>query len=796
MKAHCSGFSIGSVIAIAAASPAVANVVNVQISEQPASTRAEEAEEIIVTARRRDEAAQTVPVAVTALSSLALDRGGVRDVQELTRAAPSVTFGVSSRGASVPFFSIRGISTFDVTGTLDPTIGIYLNDVIQQRPNGVLSSFYDMASVQILRGPQGTLFGRNTIGGAILVGTQKPTDEFEGYVQAKAGNYGMRGIEGALNVPVTERFLVRVAGFRSKRDGYVRSDVTGQDLSDQNDWGLRGSVLWEPFDGFRTTTIASYYKNDGNGIGTVTPGLYPVGAFTAGIIINANSQVADAGNRAAIVAAGAYSQAHPYRNLANEIQFDRTRAFDISNTSTLALTDELQLKNIFGYRHVRSNQKFDTDASAARVQSLETANNFRQVTNEFQLLGSYDALDFIAGLYYFRERGTDFNSAYTSVPLARINNPASRSTTGGLITNISYSAFGSLTYRFTDRLTASAGVRYTRDKRKIDLRSFTTNLPLSGSPTVVCNVGPTLSVEPGAGPNGETVVTQAVSAPPCHLSDSATFSDITYSVDVNYKLSNGLFIYATHRRGYNAGAFNARAIISVQSNLAGSETLKDIEVGVKSDFHLGGMPARLNVAGYYGWYDDIKRQLQLPPVLLNGAARTITSLSNTASAHISGVEVEAMLKPLPGFDLGGYFSYNRTQYTNFIDRSFNPPLDRKNDLFGYAPKYTGNITARYTAPMELLDSEAAIQFNYFVTSRFNSQMANQPVYTIIKGYDLLNARLEFNRIGGSTIDAAFFVNNLTNRKYFTGGHATASVGVASWSVGSPRLYGLQLRYSF
>ena len=781
------------IAAVTLAAPMPDTITPSAADESPAEPVA--GEEILVTARRRDEAAQTVPVAVTALGGKALERGSIRDVQDLTRSAPSVTFGVSSRGASVPFFSIRGISTFDVTGTLDPTIGIYMNDVIQQRPNGVLASFYDMKSVQILRGPQGTLFGRNTIGGAILVSTQTPTDRLEGYLQARAGNYDLRGVEGAVNIPVAEGLRARFAGFRTKRDGYVISGTTGQALSDQNDWGVRGSVAWEPFDGFVTTTVASYYRNNGNGIGTVTPGLYPVGAFTAGIIINANSQVADAGNRAAIAAAGLYSAQRPYRNLANEIQFDRTRAFDVSNTSVLELTDRLKLKNIFGYRHVRSHQNFDTDASAARVQSLETTNNFKQLTEEVQILGHFDKFDFIAGLYYFRERGTDFNSAYTGVPLARIDNPASRSTTGGLITNTSYSAFGSLTYKFTDRLTASAGARYTKDRRKVDLRSFTTNLPLS-TPTVVCNVGPTTSIVPGGGPNGETLVTQAVTAPPCHLPNSAKFDDITYSFDVNYKAADGLFFYAAHRRGYNAGAFNARAIVSVQSNIAGSETLKDVEIGMKSDLRVGGMPVRFNVAAYYGWYDDIKRQLQLPAVILNGAPRTITSLSNTATAHISGIEIENMLRPLPGLEISSFFAYNRTNYTNFIDLSFTPPLNRKNDLFGYAPKYTGSVTVRYTRNIIQLDSEAAIQLNYFSTSRFNFQMSNQPIYTIVKGYDLINVRLELNKIAGSGIDAALFVNNLTDRKYFTGGHATASVGVASYSVGAPRMYGLQLRYSF
>ncbi len=750
--------------------------------------------DIIVTARRREESLQRVPVAVTALGGDDIQKLQVINVQDLTRAAPSVTIGASTRGGGVPFLSIRGISSADVNAGIDPSIGIYFNEVIQNRPNGVLSSLYDIGSVQVLRGPQGTLFGRNTVGGAILVNSRAPTDRLEGYGRGTIGNYDYRSVEGALNLPLAPWAKLRVAGRLDRRDGYVRSVTTGQDLNDLHNAGGRATLLLEPASNLSSTTIVSFYDQNANGTGVTTPGLYPVGSVSGGLVVNANSNVADAANRRLIAAAGALRRTNFYRNAANEIQEDRVHTFDVNNNTRFDLSDEIAIKNIFGYRETRFNAIFDQDGSAARQLTVGTIHDFRQYSEELQLIGSFGKLDFLAGLYYFKEAGTEFSTAFTSIPFAQINTPAAFSRTGGFVRNTSYSGFVNATYALTDRLKASAGVRYTKDRRHVDLRSVNISNPLT-NPVANCNLGTVVSITPGAGPNGADVVV-TTPANPCSLKRTETFSEPTYSVDLSWQASDAVLLYAAHRRGYHSGALNVRATYALPTDLARPEFLDDIEVGVKSRFNAGGVPMRLNVAGYYGWYKDIQRSVTFPAIVLNGVVRLPSGITNAAKAHIYGLEVEYNATPFRGFDINAFFAYNETGYDKYIDAALTPALDRSGDLFSYAPKYTAGATARYTFDIGSGGSTGAVQLNYFHTSKFNTTLGFQPVYTILPSYDLFNGRVEWNKVGGSGVDLAVFANNLFKKKYYTGGAGIASVGVAGQVPGAPRMYGLEATIRF
>lgn len=748
--------------------------------------------EIVVTARRVSERLRDVPVAVTALRGDTVEKLDLKDVADLRRAVPSFSLGGNVKGGSVPYFAIRGIGNGDTISTYDPTVGVYVNDVVQQRANGVLSTFYDIESVQVLRGPQGTLFGRNTIAGAILVNTRAPDPEFGGYAKVGFGNFDYKTFEGALNVPVNDVLRFRFAGKVNRRDGFVRSDFTGQRLSDLRDESFRASMRIDS-DPIRMDTVFSYYNEHSNGLGATTPGLYAPGPVGSGIVVAANNNVADAGNRALIAQAGAYSQQNFYRNLANEVQFNKIRSYDLSNTITAELSENFTLKNIFGFRDVKSDALFDADSSAARQVTVRTPNHFTQFTNETQLQAKFGRLSGILGGYYFFEEGDDGTLSYFAVPLALRATPPALINTRGHVRNKAISAFGSVTYELIDGLKITGGARWTKDFRFVDIQSRNILNPTTATPTIVCSVGTVTSFTPGAGPNGEDVYT-TIPANPCSLPLSKSVSEPTYSIDISYKINPDVMVYAAHRKGYHSGGWDLRQIFD-RRIFTGAERLRDIEIGTKSKFDIGGVPVVLNIAGYYGWYTGIQRTAALPNVILNGVLRAFSNTLNAAKGHTYGVEVEYGIEPVRGLNLSGYVSYNRAGYDEFLDPSFNPPLDRSNERFGLAPKLTLGATVAYSADLGSA-GRGMVQLNYFHTSKFNGSTSNDVIYSEMPAYDLLNARVELNKVAGTGLDLALFVNNLTDKKYFTGGQPVPQLGYSQRIVGAPRMFGVEARFRF
>ncbi|MGE0383180.1 MAG: TonB-dependent receptor [Gammaproteobacteria bacterium] len=752
-------------------------------------------QEIVVTARRREEAIQSVPVAVTAIAGADLGKMSVVNTDDLMRNVPSLTFGIGTRSGSVPFYGIRGVNSFDVVGALDPAVGIYMNEVVQQRANGVSQALYDIDSVQVLKGPQGTLFGRNTTGGAILISSRKPGREFGGYLDARAGDYGYGDVEGAVNVPLAPWAQARVAGKWVTRDGYVHARTTGQDQSDLGSYGVRASLALQPTDSIETTTVYSLFRQQTNGTGGVTPGLFPGNVFSGNAVVNPTTRnVADAGNRAAIAAAGALGAQDFYLSDSNELLEDDVRTWDITNVTTLNWNDELSFKNIVGYRRIHAGSVADADGAFARQLTVITKNSFEQISEEFQVLWNRGPWEALAGIYWFRESGTDEAFSFTSIPLARIGNPAAQGVTGAEITNESISGFAHVTYAFSDRIKGSAGVRVTHDDRTITLGSRNISNPFT-NPVSVCSIGQTISNVAGAGPLGENVITTAV-ANPCALTKEIGFDEATWSLSIDYKFDDDTLLYIAHHKGYRSGAFNQRATFEIPDDFAQPEFLYDVEAGIKTDFEGEYFRGRFNLAGYYGWYDDIQRTISLSAVILNGVRRIPASLGNAASGNISGLEAELTLLPSDALEITAFYSYNQAEYEEWTDNSVTPALDRSTAAFPYAPMHTGGVTARYTIP-EVLGGDLVLQGNYYGRSKTETTSAtNYPVYASLDPYNLFNLRVELNQPFGQPMNLGLFVNNVFDEEYHVGGAPVPAVGTAVLFPGPPRMFGVQLKYTF
>lgn len=704
--------------------------------------------DIVVTARRREERLQDVPVSVSVQTGTQLAARGIATVADLGRLAPSLTVSPSPRGGNTPSFVIRGQRLIDFAPTLDPVVVLYFNEVPFMRPNGLNAALFDIQNVQVLRGPQGTLFGRNSTGGAVLISTNLPdTSAVKGRVAATYGNYDHYGLEGMINLPLGEGIALRVAGVRSKRDGYMRNRDTGFRQSNENYDAERLTLLLEPTDGIRSVTYANRFHSSDNGAASQ---IYAYGPA-------ASSRPFEAALRAEI----AKNQAQKFTFGADINGLERTRTWDVSNVTTIELADTLKFKNIIGYRRIKAQSIYDLDASNVFIQRQVAGNaSNRQFSEEAQIQGEGANYDFVGGLFYLRESGSDIGQSRLG------SSPSVLRVSGLYYLNRSLSGFASGNYRFPgiEGLSISAGVRYTHDERRVDGLQR-----VGGACAFRLNSGQLL---------GE----------PCLYRSSAKFNEPSWSASLNYKVDQNLLLYVAHRHGYRAGGLQSRATTEQATVPFNPEKVNDIELGSKFDFTLGDVRGRLNADVFYAKYKSIQKLSSF--VGANGTL--VSAILNAASSTVKGFETELTLAPARNLELAGSVGYVDPKYKSFL----NGGVDISNTPFGYVAKWTINAQATWTLPVPESTGEIVANVNYRYQSGFYDSDVPQP-FSFVQGYSLTNARIDWNKIGGTGIGASVYVNNIFNKAYYPyGTNLINSLGFASRFVGPPRLYGVQLRYAF
>lgn len=707
-------------------------------------------DDIVVTARRKEERLMDVPVAVTAKSGEALRAEGVQTLLDLGRVAPSLTVSQSPRGSNTPSFTMRGQRVIDTSLVLDPVVVNYFNEVPFMRPQGLNAALFDIQSVQVLRGPQGTLFGRNTTGGAVLVTTVQPSDRLEGNFETTVGNYSLLDAKGAFNIPLGEGAALRIAGTIRTREGFMRDRATGYDTNSQNYKAARATLKLEPTDDITSTFYGNYFQSKDHGTANVIYAVNPAIASLAPVLARLNAEVAA-------------NRADPWSFINNDVPSETAKTYDFSNTTTINLSDSLVLKNVAGYRKINTFSKWDIDGSSLFLLRFNGESHIRQFSEELQLQGSSRALDWIVGMFYFNEKGSDI--ATSNLP----SSPTVDRPSGVYAKNVSYSAFASGTYRFGETgLSLNLGFRYTHDKKVSDGLQKTGNS---------CTF---------------RLLDGTVIAPPCLYHQEVSFNEPSWLASLNYKLNDELMVYAAHRHGYRAGGLQSRATSQAAALPYDPEKVDDVELGLKIDTDLGGMAKlRFNVAAYQAWYKDIQRQVSfISPI----SGTLVSSIFNAAKSRIRGLEVEATLQPVAGLSLSGSFSYTDPKYKSFINNGVDVAAITP---FGYIPKYTANAQISYTLPADDKGGEIMGTAGYRYQSRYYSADVVVPVGGYIDGWDLVNLRLDYNNIGGSGIGLSAYVNNLFNKAYFAyATNLTASSGYANGLRGDPRMYGVSARFEF
>jgi iron complex outermembrane receptor protein len=727
--------------------------------------------EIVVTARRRAERLQDVPVAITAVSGDTLRAANIVQVQDLQQKVPGLTIQPSSFGSNVLQVAIRGQRQFDPYLTKDPAVAVYFADVVQNRPQGLNAGMFDLDSVQVLKGPQGTLFGRNTTGGAMIITPTAPTDRLEGYILAGFGNYNAKRAEGALNVPLTDWAALRVAGSLQRRDGYTQDVTTGQKLDDEHKDSWRVSLRLTPGAGIENRLVVNGFTAHENGIGYKLLGVLPGIGF---------------GSSPNVLAELARVQSLPYHSTTSDLRLKTDiQTLSVSNTTEIEVASDMTIRNIAGYRYTESHTPFDfdgssltfTDATGHVIPFFHSREDMtdRQYSDELQILGKiFDrSLDYIFGGYYFLEKGSDRQQTGGQGGITTNGiYQGDRITYADPVRNEAYSGFAQFTYRlpFLNGVSLTAGGRLNHDRREITTR----NLISDGTCRLVDGSGQVLN--------------------PCMASYGKSFNRFTYTLSADWKVAPDVLLYIAHRKGYRTGGFNISATTPNQFTPFQPEDVQDYEIGLKTSFHMGGGSGKFNVAVYDQDYKNIQRN---QGSLINGVfTQTIV---NAAAARIKGFEAELSLRPVRFLDFGVNVAHIDARYTNWISNG----VDISGSMFAGAPEWTFSGNAGVTVPVG--QSELAIRGDLYHQSRTNMSDNNwiaaqgrvSPT-SIIPGYVLLNGRIELRKVAGTGVTVALWGKNLADEHYIASGTELANTGLGYTSgfLGAPRTYGVELSTKF
>ncbi|MEG3123829.1 TonB-dependent receptor [Sphingomonas sp. GB1N7] len=753
----------------------------VQAQETPPTeaTVAADDGEIVITARRREERAQTVPVSVTAFNDAMLRDKAVTTISDLTYITPGLNVAPQT-SRDTPSLVIRG-QRRAVSGAGAPAVVTYFADVPLPNEGSIMPTF-DIGSIQVLKGPQGTLFGRNTTGGALLVYGKAPSYIFGGYAEATYGSYDERTFEGAINVPIiADAVALRVAGQITRRDGYTKNIGVGGNLDDRHADAIRASLLIEPFSGVSNTTIFDYNRARENGTGLVANGVFPNPAVAGGG--NARTAAArpffDCGVAGCDVdIALADQRARGVRTVATNIAPRSDRDFwGVANT-TLVEGAVVSAKNIFGYRSTRVLSARDYDGTPLATYEGEATVNVQQVSNEFQLFGKAfaDRLDWIVGGFYLKSQPNGLNNSVTRSAYRG----GAQTSVENYISTESKAVFAQIGVDLAgvvDGLKLNAGGRYTWDSSSGCTVSAATTVPTIGSAACASRGG---------------------------ISGAADSKAPTWTIGLDYKVNGDVFTYIVARRGYRSGGFNrgglAPTLAPYQSYAP--ETITDLEGGIKASWLMGDVRSRFNIAVYRGKYANVQRALTLGANFDgdNNAANDANSLIiNAAKATISGAEFDAAFT-LKGVTLSGFGSYTDAHYDQYDAIPVFVPLLGANPVankFSYTPAWTLGAAVRYTHRLGGDLGDIGLNVNYFWSDKV--WYVERPLDTngIQKPYKLVNAKIDWSNIGKRGIDLGVFVRNMFDTNFASaGGVVTPAITTTTLVYNEPRVVGVQLRYSF
>lgn len=711
-------------------------------AQQAADARAGESAappEIIVTAERRTANIMDVPLAVTAVSGDRLQEGGARDIRDLQQFVPNIQFNPVSAASAATIF-IRGVGISDFNANNTGAVGVYVDDVFLAASAGKLFSMFDPASIEVLRGPQGTLYGRNTTGGAIRFTSKQPTDEFSGNATLSYGNLNDVRIDAGIGGPIVDdKLKFRVAGFRETRDGYLTNLVTGKKLNDIDNWAARLILEFTPTSETSIKLAVHGGQNLGGARQFVFRGQLPGNTDLSG-----------------------------YTPATNDID---TQSYNVEGLeridnygTSLRIEHDLgwgSATSISAYEAVKRRTEGDYDNSPADILTGFYRENPRQFSQELRLQSNSERkLRWIVGGYFlsdrlktnsnldllglFRDPTAPYNGAIPSAFIGNLNFPYTQKTKA-------FAAFGQVDYGVTDALTATVGLRYSRDKIDMNYRSFYLE------------------------PEGPIPGTELV------FIDSRSFDDLSYRFALNYKIDKDNLVYASYSTGYNAGGFPGGSATSLaELKPYDSEKLYALEAGYKGS--LLDRRLRLALTGFYYDYKNIQVY-----ILDDTGVLPVQRKGNAKGAEIYGFEAELTARPVRSLELSLAGGYTHSQYRTFVV----PPNDYTGNRLTNSPKFTVSGSVQYTHDVGSAGKIIG-RVEGFAQSAVFFQPANQKLYGE-SGYYQLNAQLIY-RPAPTGVEFSLWAKNFTNRRYVTAIYPIVTSDAVGYN--DPRTYGIRFGYRF
>ena len=757
-------------------------------------------EEVLVTARRREESAQRVPIPITALSADRLLSRGITDVANVEQLTPNMSFNARSFSRHTAQIFIRGIGQVNVGPTQDPKVGVYVDGVYLGRPQGTIFDLLDVERIEVLRGPQGTLFGRNTTAGVVQVITKKPDAEFDATVRGGIGNAGQVSAEGMVNLPLIDGVLAGRVAFQMRKDDGWMKDASGREWNTTDSRSLRGRLLWTPNDAVKVSLAAEFYRAD------ETAGLAdceellggPTGFNFFPLVFGVYDELSRA----------CRPDGNPYRsndNDENGLEMD---------TDSLALTvgwdvGGLTLTSITAWRDMKARNGswgLGTDFRGGPSFHIEVLQDLKspydQLSQELRVGGNAfgERLTWIAGLYGFTENAASRNwvpimrglpppTDPAQAPLWNAPHPAF-GTLGNFVqfvqrfnsrrqeldaTNRSWAGFAEATFDVTERWAVTAGWRWTKDTREFKRSQWLADF--SFDPRFFC---------PGnTGPDGRALRS--------YCKREVSYSQSTPRAIVNYTPTDDLMLYASYSRGYSSGGMNG----DIRMRPYEPEISDNWEAGMKSQWF--DRRLQLNASVFQNDYEN--QQITVGRVV---DGRPIADLINAQRATIRGVELELLATPAAGWFVTLTYGFQEGEYDEFtvVDNRINPVTFEETrevrdlsdtEFLDFSPPRNLNVSVAREFPLGGGGSlTAQIGYNYrgpaysaLAITRLNRH--RQP------SYELVDARLRWDLANGRT-SVSLWGTNLNDELYYRNAHDVVDLGMLLYYYAEPRRLGLSVEH--
>lgn len=775
--------------ALLAASTMALPVSHVMAAAPAASATEVAVQEVLVTARRREESLQEIPLTIAAFTGDQLEQSNISNVQDLAVLVPNlqITGGGSTQGTASGDFRMRGI----------PGVSRYMDGVYLSGGQGALQSVVELERVEVLRGPQGTLFGRGAIGGALQYISKDPQKDFGARVRATVGTDERMDVTANVDVPISDTLLTKFTGARLHRGGFVDSTTVDKDFGGSEEKMFRVAMLWSPTDSLKVKLSGQYsnVREDGDPqvLFAVTPGLVTrnntngVPTATPNDPMLYNTCLTSIAGSCGLTGAPLTNAALPgeYKTRSNQTWPSyQQKLYAFVGDVNFELNDNLALRWISGYRQFDWAHYGDSDATEYVLFEQWRYTERHEFSQELQLQGNYDRLNFTAGMYYDTGTQWAFSSRWQNLEITTANRNALRTFFGNNLLTIpstgsrnslsnptesSRAVFAEGTYKVTDAFSATAGVRYS----KITSDSRTLN-PCVATPTY-------------------GVLSESFCVSSVRLEQTTEYSKVTPRVSLQYQWTPDLMTYLTYSMGFDAGGINTtvdpRPIAQQVPPLPNGglfpydpQVLNNYELGIRSD--LFGGRVRLNSSLFYGIYDDIQVQQELVP--------TTRWTTNAGQAKIKGLEIEGAAVVSKGFRVNFNLAYLDAGYTDLGAPGQVNQLTLDTP-FPFAPEYSASLGLQFNQ-----DLAAGSKVTYRSDYGWQDETwTNQDDLSRVKrpAYGLLSASVGYDAPGGNW-GLSLAGTNLTGEYYRVSGFNIPDVQINFGNLGAPREFALSFRYNF